>query len=170
MALSAKNYADAPQSPSQSNLLNNQPRRRGDPFRSPRKTNAMNPYAPSETSDQRAEGALRLEGNSRDHCPICNASVNPWQIGNSVFTRRCPGCQAKIWMEYSRAQSTVAMVLPITIIVVWIATYGWAAMNYYAGLFGIIFSILNIYMRILIGHPVAKGNPQYFERGSRQIP
>lgn len=144
--------------------------RLGDPGRWPRKAKAMNPYAAPRTSALDAKTPARIEGNSREHCPVCNASIDPWLIGNSIFSRRCPECHSKIWMEYSRVQSTIAMALPIVIVGAWFALIGQSTIVYPIGLCGILLPILNVYLRILFGRPVAKKILQSVDGCSAQTP
>lgn len=58
-------------------------------------------------------------------------------------------------MEYSRVQSIIAMATSIVFIAVPSAMYGWGAMKYLA-FFGVLLPILNVYVRSLIGYPVAE--------------
>ena len=115
----------------------------------------MNPYASPKATTDRTNAVLRIDGFARNLCPICNASINRWKVGSSIVTRRCHECNSQIWMEYTRVQSVVAMSLPVVLAAALFAMLGWSTLKYF-GIFAIVMPILNIYTRILIGHPVAK--------------
>ena len=118
--------------------------------------------------EERRLVARRVNGHVRNQCPACGASIDPWRIGNEIFTGRCSKCKSKVWMEYSRAQSVIAMATSIVIVAVPCAMYGWVAMKYLAFL-GVLLPILNVYVRILIGYPVAKMISETQDRNSERI-
>ena len=115
----------------------------------------VNPYLSPKTSF--SEFSLKdMVGSDRNRCPICSAMIDPWKIGNSIRRHRCSDCMVRLWMECSTRISIICMLLPLMLIGIWYLVFPWSTIGYGCALIGIGISIVNIYVRILFGHPVAK--------------
>ena len=115
----------------------------------------VNPYASPKSSDH--SGLQKnIVSNERDRCPLCNALVNPWKIGNSIRRHRCSGCNEPLWMECSTIVSIFCMALPLILIGIWYLVLPADTLVSGCTLIGIGIPIVNVFARILLGHPVGK--------------
>ena len=115
---------------------------------------------PAQSEDRQlarksAETTACIFGSDRNRCPICNALVDPWKIDNSIRRHRCSDCNARLWMECSTPISVVCMSLPLMLIGIWYLVFPWSTIVFGCSLIGIGIPVVNIFVRILFGHPVA---------------
>ena len=121
---------------------------------------------PAQSEDRQlarksAETTACIFGSDRNRCPICNALVDPWKIDNSIRRHRCSDCNARLWMECSTPISVVCMSLPLMLIGIWYLVFPWNRIGLGCALIGIGIPIVNIYVRILFGYPVAKRSNEF---------
>ena len=115
----------------------------------------VNPYASPKTPALGFGEQKYIASNVRNRCPVCDALVDPWKVGNSIRRHRCSNCNAQVWMGISNRTSLICISLPLALIAVWYLVLPHNTIVLGCGLIGIGFPIINIYVRILFGHTVA---------------